>query len=67
MLKSGTKVVAIYWAGDTIYRNGPVPGTSDSLSNGGDGSLVGHFLRNLGGSPYFNINNSYTEARATRF
>ncbi len=52
-----TKVAAIYWAGSTIYTGGPTPGTAGSGTS--DGSLVGFFLRNLGGSPYFNINTTY--------
>ncbi len=54
---SRTNVVAIYWSGSTIYSNGPTPGTTGSGLQ--DGSLVGLFLRNLGGSPYFNINSTY--------
>ena len=55
----GTKVVAIYWSANTIYQNGPTPGTSGNGT--ADNSLVGHFLRNLGGSDYFNINTTYTD------
>jgi hypothetical protein len=58
VLQSGTKVVAIYWSGSTIYNGGPNPGTTGSGAS--DGSLIGHFLRYLGGSPYFHINSSYT-------
>src|SRR5436309_520787 len=57
-----TKVAAIYWASGTIYNGGPVPGTSDIGAQ--DGSLVGFFLRNLGGSPYFRINTTYYDATA---
>jgi hypothetical protein len=49
-----TKVAAIYWGTSTIYQAGPAAGTSGNGSQ--DGSLIGHFLRNFGGSPYFNIN-----------
>lgn len=52
-----TNVVAVYWAGSTIYNGGPTPGTTGS--GAADGSVIGHFLRNLGGSPYFNINTTY--------
>lgn len=50
-------VVAIYWAGSTIYNGGPAANTSGNGSQ--DGSLVGYFLSNLGGSPYYNINTTY--------
>jgi len=43
---TGTKVVAIYWSGSTIYNGGPAAGTTGSGSQ--DGSVVGAFLRNLG-------------------
>lgn len=55
-----TKVAAIYWANSTVYAGGPAPGTAGTGAQ--DGSLVGHFLRNLGGSGYFNINTTYTDA-----
>lgn len=51
------RVVAIYWAGGTIYNGGPAPNSTGSGSQ--DGSLVGYFLRNLGGSSYYNINTTY--------
>jgi hypothetical protein len=51
------RVVSIYWSRSTIYSGGPVPGTSGSGAQ--DGSLVGFFLRNLGGSSYYNINTTY--------
>ena len=62
VLQAATKVVAIYWASAPIYTSGPAVGTSSTSSNSGDGSLVGHFMRNLGGTPYFNINSSYTNS-----
>jgi phosphate-induced protein 1 len=50
-----TKVVAIYWGAKTIY-SGQQTGAGSGTS---DGTLIGSFLRNLGGSPYFNINTTY--------
>ena len=51
-------VVAIYWASSTIYNGGPAP---DNVGTGAqDGSIVGSFLRSIGGSPYWNINSTYT-------
>ena len=63
VLQSGTNVVAVYWGGSTIYDGGPTPGAVGS--GGQDGSLVGTFLRNLGGSSYFNINSTYWDASTT--
>jgi Phosphate-induced protein 1 conserved region len=57
LLYSATNVAAVYWASSTIYNGGPSAGTHGSGS--ADGSLVGFFLRNLGGSTYFNINTTY--------
>jgi hypothetical protein len=59
VLQSGTNVVAVYWASSPIFVGGPTPGTSGPGS--ADGSLVGYFLSHIGGSPYFNINSSYTD------
>lgn len=59
VLQSGTKVVSVYWASSPIYNGGPAAGTTGT--GGADGSLVGTFLRGLGGSPYFNINTTYTD------
>lgn len=59
VLQSGTNVASIYWAGSTIYNNGPTPGVSGPGS--ADGSLIGFFLSHLGGSPYYNINHSYKD------
>ncbi len=59
VLQAGTKVVAIYWASAPIYIGGPAVGSVGAGTS--DGSLVGHFLRSLGGSAYFNINSSYTD------
>jgi hypothetical protein len=52
----------VYWASSALYTNGPTPGTFNTTSPVGDGSLVMKFIRSLSGSPYFNINNSYFDA-----
>jgi len=57
-----TKVVAIYWSTGTIYPSQP---TSTGVGSS-DGSLIGSFLRSLGGSPYFNINTTYYNASNAR-
>jgi len=59
VLQSGTKVAAVYWASSPIYAGGPAAGSFGAAS--GDGSLVGFFMRNLGGTPYYNINSTYTD------
>ena len=64
VLQAGTKVVAVYWASAPIYSGGPAAGTTGAGS--ADGSLVGYFLNNLGGSPYFNINTSYTDGSGNK-
>jgi hypothetical protein len=53
------KVAAIYWSASTIYSKGPAAGSSGPGS--GDGSLIGTFLSSLGGSPYYDINSTYTD------
>ena len=58
------KVAAIYWGTSRIYANGPTPGTKGAGS--GDGSLVGFFLGHFAPSPYFNINNTYTNSGGQR-
>jgi len=52
-----TNVVTIYWGNSgSMYANAPASGSGAGSS---DGSLIGTFLRNLGGSPYFGINATY--------
>jgi hypothetical protein len=53
------RFAALYFSPTTIYTNGPTPGTSGAGS--GDNSLIGFFLRHLGGSSYWNINTTYSE------
>jgi hypothetical protein len=64
VLQSGTKVAAIYWSSARIYNNSPAIGTSGAGSL--DVSLVGFFLNHLGGSPYFNINHTYTDGSGAK-
>jgi len=64
VLGAATNVVAIYWASSPIYTGGPAAGTTGSGAS--DGSLIGHFLRNLGGSSYFNINTTYTDGAGVK-
>lgn len=54
---SVTSVVAIYWGNSgSMYASAPASGAGPGS---GDGSLIGFFLGNLGGSPYFGINSTY--------
>ena len=50
------KITVIYYSAQPIDTNGPKPG---SVGRRADGSLIGHFLRNIGGTPYWNINSTY--------
>jgi len=52
-------VVAVYWGTSTIYNGGPTPGTTGTGAS--DGSLVGFFMRNIGGTPHWNINHTYSD------
>lgn len=61
VLQGGINVVAIYWASSTIYNGGPAQNGGTGAGSA-DGSLIGTFLRNVGGSPYYNINTSYSDA-----
>ncbi|HEY0529409.1 MAG TPA: hypothetical protein VGD02_11310 [Gemmatimonadaceae bacterium] len=57
-----TNVAAVYWASSPIFTGGPAVPSSNTAGNSGDASLVGDFLRGLGGSQYFNINTTYYDA-----
>ncbi len=57
------KVVAVYVGAEPIYQGGPAVGTKGAGSS--DASLVGHVLRNLGGSSYWNINTTYHQDQGT--
>jgi hypothetical protein len=53
------KISLIYYSAHTIYTNGPRPGSAGTGQ--ADGSLIGQYLRNIGGTPYWNINSTYYE------
>jgi hypothetical protein len=63
VLQAATNVASVYWASAPIYRNAPAAGTFGPGS--ADGSLIGIFLRSIGGSPYYGINSSYTDGAGT--
>jgi hypothetical protein len=51
-------VATIYWGTNSpMYPGGPAAGTKGTGS--GDGSLIGTYLRSVGGSHYWNINTDY--------
>ena len=58
------QIATIYWSSATIYNGGPAAGTTGTGS--ADASLIGTFLRGLGGSGYWNINNTYTNGSGGR-
>jgi len=53
------RVAAVYWSNAVIYAGGPTPGTAGAGS--GDGSVIGAFMRGMGGTPFWSINNEYTD------
>lgn len=53
------KVAAVYWSNSVIYAGGPTPGTSGVGT--ADGSVVGRFMRQIGGTPFWSINHEYTD------
>jgi len=60
VLSEGINVVSVYWHTAPIYAGGPAAGTYNTTSSLADNSLMGFFLRNVGGSPWYNITSSYT-------
>ena len=58
------QVAALYWGTSRIYNNGPTPGSKGSGSQ--DLSVVGYFMNHFAPSPYFNINNTYTNSSGGR-
>lgn len=64
-LTTGVRVVVVYWSADTIYRGTPAPGTYGPGIN--DTSVVGYFLRHLGGSPWWNIESTYGVANVLTY
>jgi len=59
VLQAATNVAAVYWASSVIYPGGPTPGSNGLGAN--DASNVGYFMSHIGGSPYYNINTTYTD------
>lgn len=53
------RVAAVYWSNAVIYNGGPAPGTSGLGS--ADGSMIGKFMRTMGGTPFWSINHEYTD------
>jgi hypothetical protein len=61
---TNASVAAVYWAPtQPVYAGGPAVGVGTGDQ---DRSLIGHFLRNLGASPYYNINSTYTNASGAK-
>lgn len=65
VITSGLNIYSIYWSASTIYQNGPRP-SQKSHSGANDNTIIGHFLRNLGGSPWFNILTTYNDNRGVK-
>jgi hypothetical protein len=59
VLQAATNVAAVYWAASPIFVGGPVAGTNGNGAT--DASLIGSFLRGIGGTAYYGINSSYTD------
>jgi hypothetical protein len=53
------RVVSVYYAAAPIYNGGPAAGTTGT--GAADGSLVGYYLRNVGGSDRWNVNTTYSQ------
>ncbi len=53
------RVVSVYYAPSPIYNGGPAAGTTGT--GAADGSLVGFYLRNMGGSARWNVNTTYSQ------
>lgn len=63
VLQTNTNVFNIYWSSTPIFVNGPKTGAGLGTA---DNSIVGYFLRYLGGSSWFNINTTYTNAAGVK-
>ena len=53
------RVVSVYYGPGPIYTGGPAAGTTGT--GAADGSLVGYYLRNVGGSARWNVNTTYSQ------
>lgn len=53
------RVATVYFAPGPIYTGGPAAGTTGT--GAADGSLVGFYLRNMGGSARWNVNTLYSQ------